>query len=232
MPTVEFATVADALGALLPPPLVHSFSREFVETAPFTIDEEAYAARVRPKRLRDFATGRRCALAALAGLGVQIAGLGREPDGRPRWPSGTVGSISHCDGLCLAVVARADAVVALGADVECRKPWPDDVIEEVATPAEAEWLARLGPQQSLTLDTVLFSAKESVFKALYPRVGRFFGFEEVDIMLDVAAGSFAAHLQPRLARDALMPKVAGRFAATTEFIVTAVVVDAAHAAGR
>jgi 4'-phosphopantetheinyl transferase EntD len=43
-------------------------------------------------------------------------------------------------------------------------------------------------------DRLLFSAKESVYKAWFPLAGRWLGFEEAVITIDPAAGVFTARL--------------------------------------
>ena len=43
-------------------------------------------------------------------------------------------------------------------------------------------------------DRLLFSAKESVYKAWFPLTGRWLGFEEADITIDAARGTFNARL--------------------------------------
>ena len=43
-------------------------------------------------------------------------------------------------------------------------------------------------------DRVLFSAKESIYKAWFPLTGRWLGFEEASLSIDPAAGTFAARL--------------------------------------
>jgi 4'-phosphopantetheinyl transferase EntD len=44
------------------------------------------------------------------------------------------------------------------------------------------------------LDTVLFSAKESVYKAWFPLSRRWLGFEDVEVSIDPAAATFRARL--------------------------------------
>ena len=43
-------------------------------------------------------------------------------------------------------------------------------------------------------DRLLFSAKESVYKAWFPLTRRWLGFEEADITIDPADGTFTARL--------------------------------------
>jgi hypothetical protein len=109
---------------------------------------------------------RRAGLAAasqvLAAIGIAPATvLGHAPDGRPLWPTGVTGSISHGDGVAVAVVVPlGGGVRAVGVDVEAggALPWID--AEAVLGPAESAAARRRG-----TDPTALWSAKEAAFKA-------------------------------------------------------------------
>jgi len=99
-------------------------------------------------------------------------------DGLPGWPEGLIGSISHTRKGAVAVVAPAHSCVALGIDMEM---WMDesverDIREQVGT--EAEW-ARLAGYPRAQAATLLFSAKEAVFKALFPQTRRIMEFDAV-----------------------------------------------------
>jgi 4'-phosphopantetheinyl transferase EntD len=230
---VVFENPSDALALLLPPPIQYSYTRSYMSGASFTAEEVAYVARIHHNRRLEFATGRHCALAALSALNYEAILLGREPDGRPRWPPGFLGSISHCERLCVAAVVREPMFAALGLDVELRAPLPEGVLELVASPEEiaalpCDTFPALGRPP---FDTVLFSGKESVFKALYPEVRRFFGFEEVSLALSVD-GRFEAQLQPRLASEVGRQSLSGQFALTRDYVLTAVVVQGAEATDR
>jgi 4'-phosphopantetheinyl transferase EntD len=220
---LEFATLSEALAWLLPPPVFYKYAHVFVAEAAFTPEEAAYMARLRPQRRLEFATGRHCAQSALAALGRGSAALGRESDGRPRWPPGIVGSISHCEGACVAAAAEERAVALLGVDVEPRAPLPEGVLSLVASPEEIAALPYHASSMSCPapLDTVLFSAKESVFKALYPGLQRFFAFDDVSLVVS-GQGRFEVRLQPQLAREAGRDDLVGRFALTRDYVLTAI----------
>jgi 4'-phosphopantetheinyl transferase EntD len=124
-----------------------------------------------------------------------------------------VGSITHCAGYRAAAVARADRVRAIGIDAEPDKPLPDGVLDRISLPGERAMLydlalgglAAAGPRW----DLLLFSAKESVYKAWFPLTGRWLGFEDAELTIyptaghptagdptagDPAAGTFAARI--------------------------------------
>lgn len=135
------------------------------------------------KRQGEFLAGRLAARLALRpyGLGDETVAIGQNRE--PRWPAGIEGSISHSQllGQGMALCAVRPGRAGLGLDLEAwldasqaDQLWPGIVDKEewerlVAGAAAAD----LSLAEGLTL---VFSAKESLFKALYPRVGRYFDF--------------------------------------------------------
>ncbi|KAB8191690.1 4'-phosphopantetheinyl transferase superfamily protein [Lysobacter maris] len=144
--------------------------------APFLERLPGDMRRVSGKRIAEFLAGRYCAERALAAAGGGNGQwLPRGDDRLPVWPPGWTGSISHADGIAAAAVVASTAGRVLGLDVE-RWVAPDQALqirEMIATPGELSLLSMLPPERALTL---LFSAKEALFKALYPQVGRFMEF--------------------------------------------------------
>ena len=158
-------------------------------------EEEALLARAVDKRRREFATARDCARGALAALGVAPVPILRGERGAPQWPPGIVGSITHCAGYRAAAVARASDVLTIGLDAEPDEMLPDGVLGSVSLPGERERLRDLAAAAPGTCwDRLLFSAKESVYKAWFPLTGRWLGFEDADITIDAADGTFEARL--------------------------------------
>ena len=157
-------------------------------------DEAAAVARAIDRRRREFATARTLAREALAGLGVAPASVPPGQRGAPRWPPGVVGSITHCAGYRAAAVGRADRVRAIGIDAEPEGPLPDGVLGRVSLPAERAMLRDLAAVPGPRWDLLLFSAKESVYKAWFPLTGRWLGFEDAEVAIDPAAGTFTARI--------------------------------------
>ncbi|MBK7074566.1 MAG: 4'-phosphopantetheinyl transferase superfamily protein [Myxococcales bacterium] len=185
-------------------------------------DEARALGPVAEARRAEFAAGRACARAALAALGHAGAPVGRGDDRGPRWPAGVVGSITHCAGYVAAAVAPAAACRALGVDAEPNQPLPADVLTTVASATERRWLAAT-PPGAICWDRLLFSAKESVYKAWRPVVGTWLGFEDVELTVDPTAATFAA----AIAAPGPFPHLAGRFAITPTIVITAIYVPAA-----
>jgi 4'-phosphopantetheinyl transferase EntD len=194
--------------------------------------EEAVLARAVGKRRREFTTGRACARAALARLGVPPVPILPGVRGAPQWPAGIVGSITHCDGYRAAAVAWAHDVTALGLDAEPNEPLPGGVLAVIASDAEVARLASLDAARpaatpapaGVCWDRLLFSAKEAVYKAWYPLTGRWLGFEQADVTIDPAAGTFTARLLvPAAGPDGTaLTSLTGRWLARDGLILTTV----------
>ena len=136
-----------------------------------------------PKRLGEFLAGRLAAREALRPFGLAGSTVAIGASREPLWPAGLEGSISHSvlagEGVALCAVRPGKA--GLGLDLEAwlgpeqaSRLWPGILDGE-------EWgrLVAGAATAGLTLAeglTLIFSAKESLFKALHPRVGRYFDF--------------------------------------------------------
>ncbi|MFI2345464.1 4'-phosphopantetheinyl transferase [Streptomyces sp. NPDC019443] len=158
-------------------------------------EEQEIVADSVERRRQEFATVRGCARRALGRLDVGPVPILTGTDGAPVWPGGTVGSMTHCAGYCAAAVARTAEVASLGIDAEPGLPLPPGVLESVALPGERIRLAGLADRQpDIFWDRLLFSAKESVYKAWYPLTGRWLDFHEADIAIDPRTRTFRAGL--------------------------------------
>ncbi len=153
------------------------------------------------KRRVEFLLGRAAAHAALGSLlGVAPPPVGRGAGGEPRWPAGVVGSITHTRGLAIAAVGRADDTAGLGVDIEARsRRVSPGVARLVCGPAEQAWVEEQGTGVELRL-MMLFSAKESLFKALYPLQAVYLGYKDAALTWDSAAGQFTGRLLKAAAR--------------------------------
>jgi len=169
-------------------------TRGDVEEALFP-EERAMVERAVDKRRREFATARACARDALAELGEPRRPILSGLKGEPLWPPGMVGSITHCDGYRACAVGRAAELRTLGVDAEPDLPLPDGLLPDIALPEERELLRELSREAPAThWDRLLFSAKESVYKAWFPLAERWLGFEDAVVTIDRRAGTFNARL--------------------------------------
>jgi 4'-phosphopantetheinyl transferase EntD len=165
-----------------------------LDEALFPEEEEAVGEAVE-KRRREFVTGRACARAALARLGAESQAVAADPRGAPQWPPGIVGSITHCEGYRACAAARSADLLAIGVDAEPDEPLPDGLLGDVALAEEREMLRALAREEpGVSWDRLLFSAKETVYKAWYPLAGRWLGFEDAILTIDRSRRTYSARL--------------------------------------
>ncbi|MFJ8629970.1 4'-phosphopantetheinyl transferase [Streptomyces sp. NPDC093568] len=176
---------------LLPDPVVtvEAYGNEEPAAGALYPEEEAIVAQAVAKRRREFAVVRVCARSAMEKLGVPPRPILPGERGAPGWPAGLVGSMTHCDGYHAAALVRAADLASLGIDAEPHQTLPEGVLPAVALPAEADRLRRLaGDHPDIHWDRLLFSAKESVYKAWFPLTGKWLDFTEADIDVFVDPG--------------------------------------------
>lgn len=154
------------------------------------ISAQGLPERAVAKRRAEFLAGRFAAQQALQSLG--IAGVpGRKEDGSPSWPASVVGSITHGAGRALSAVARREQLRSLGIDAErlMSEAAKEELMARICVDAERELLraALLAPEAHLV--TFAFSAKESLYKCLYPLIGRFMDFSAAVVVAAQGAES-------------------------------------------
>jgi 4'-phosphopantetheinyl transferase EntD len=135
------------------------------------------------KRRREYATGRWLAHQALAGLGIAIQSIPTGPKREPVWPGSVKGSITHTDGHVVVVVTADPAVAGVGIDLERAWRVGDSTLRRILTERERARLGEVDP-------TLLFSAKESCFKVLFPIFREYVEFHAVEVEIDEASRRF------------------------------------------
>ena len=128
------------------------------------------------KRKTEHLAGRLAAAHALRAINERaVPGIG--PSGEPLWPEGITGSITHSGTQAMAVVARYPHTL-IGIDLEAilSENEAHEIKEGVIDAQEETRLLQSGKPFALTL-TLACSAKESLFKALFPVVREYMGFE-------------------------------------------------------
>ncbi|HHA1256195.1 TPA: enterobactin synthase subunit EntD [Enterobacter asburiae] len=129
------------------------------------------------KRKADHLAGR---IAAAYALNERtIPGIG--PSGEPLWPDGMSGSITHSGTQAMAVVIR-ERQALIGIDCEAILPENEarEIKDGIIDAQEEPVLSHSGYPFPLAL-TLVFSAKESLFKALFPRVQAYMGFDSARV---------------------------------------------------
>ncbi|MBO9487829.1 4'-phosphopantetheinyl transferase superfamily protein [Paracoccus sp. R12_1] len=119
----------------------------------------------RPRRRREWLSGRLCAALALRRLGAsEFVGM----QGRaPCWPDRCTGSISHSPARVVAVAGRGFS--GLGVDCELRLDAAAASLLAPAVLSPGDLRARAPWLGEADAVSVIFSAKEALFKALSPQ---------------------------------------------------------------
>lgn len=154
--------------------------------------EHAAVERAVVHRRKEFAAGRACARDVLRQLGIADPVVLKNPDGSPAWPQGIVGSISHSREWCAAAAAPANLLRGIGIDIETIKRVTPTIARKIMTEPEIRMLDKADPQEAQTLLCLIFSAKEALYKCLYPVWGKRLGFHDAVITLHLVQHRFEA----------------------------------------
>jgi enterobactin synthetase component D len=192
-------------------------------------------ARAVNKRRAEFLAGRFAAHSALSELGIAAA-PGRNEDGSPRWPERVCGSITHGADRALCAVAWSRELRSLGIDAErlMSERASEELRARICEDGERAVLAEaLGAPEHHAV-TFAFSAKESLYKCLYPFVGRFMEFHAarvVEASGEPSGDGFRGELMLELTVDWSPEfraglRVPARLAVGTDHVETAVLLSA------
>ncbi|MGH8517677.1 MAG: 4'-phosphopantetheinyl transferase family protein [Panacagrimonas sp.] len=154
------------------------------------------------RRVHQSRCARALALELLDEQGVTSQEICKDPRGRPQWPPGFTGSLSHTNGHALAATAPLDRCAAVGVDIEPALPLPADADTLVLTIEERRWLDRVGSAEPAA-GRLVFCAKECVHKALEPLRDAWLEFADVRIEFDAGLSTFVPHPLSAKARGAL-----------------------------
>ena len=119
----------------------------------------------------------------LARIGIIERALPKGDGGAPVWPPGVVGSMSHDSRIAVATIALSRDFSALGIDIEPAEALPSDLLDLVATPRERERIA-----DDPFRGRLLFTAKEAIYKAVYPLDRIFLDHHDVEVSLSRRRG--------------------------------------------
>lgn len=144
-------------------------------------------------RKDEFLAGRYCAASACELLGEKLESLDVDEQRRPIWPAHLSGSISHTKGYACAIVGKREDYKSLGVDIE--KIIIDRrmslVENKICTDSDLDFLKEKNLLENKVFYTIIFSAKEALFKAINPLNQEYFDFKEADIVqLDQESISF------------------------------------------
>ncbi len=181
-------------------------------------------AEARPNRQREFRAGRAAIRAALTRMGLPPSPVPAGPDRAPVWPVGVTGSLSHSETVCVAALAPARALTAIGVDIEPAEALSEALLPEICGLPERAWLSTRPPRERGLLAKLIFSAKECAYKAQYTQSRSFLEFSDLEVTLAPETGQFDATLRRAVPGFDEGTRLFGRFAITQGHVVTALAV--------
>jgi 4'-phosphopantetheinyl transferase EntD len=146
----------------------------------YPVEIEAIA-KASPTRRKEFSLGRRCARAALSQFGIPPCPIPANADRTPGWPASVVGSITHSGDYCGAAVAFETDFLGLGIDAEQVARVEPRLWQTFGSADELAYVLALPEECRQAAAAIMFSAKESFFKAQYGITGKWIGFEAATV---------------------------------------------------
>ncbi|MFK7826983.1 MAG: 4'-phosphopantetheinyl transferase [Oligoflexales bacterium] len=130
------------------------------------------------KRKCEFIAGRLCARAALETNHIRDFQILSETDRSPVWPENFTGSITHSQNFAAAAIASKSVAQGIGIDTEV--PITAKRLESIKSRLFLRQELNAGQEKNdpEIYYSLIFSAKESIFKCIYPLTGVFFGFHD------------------------------------------------------
>ncbi len=165
------------------------------------------------KRKIEFLNGRYCARKALEQLKFnQYYDIAINKNRSPKWPSGIVGSISHSKPLCVAITGLKKNYNSLGVDIENVDAVNSDIQDIIFTKTEIE----LYQNKRFDWKTLVFSAKESIYKFINPLCNKYIDFKDVDVIISSDNKFEVEFCNPNL----INYSISGRYFIDENFVIT------------
>ncbi len=145
------------------------------------------------KRRAEFSLGRYCAHRALSKFEMESVPILRNAETRePCWPKSVRGSITHSGEIAAAAVGWTKDISGIGIDLENLARDVDfNISRHVCVETELEWLKNLSPELAKRGLRIIFSAKESIFKCLFPISQTYLYFKDATITINEDNSDFS-----------------------------------------
>jgi len=145
------------------------------------------------KRRAEFSLGRYCSHKALSKFKLESEPILRNPDTRePCWPESVRGSITHSEGLAAAAVGLDKDISGVGIDmVSLSRGVNFNIRRHVCIESEQKYLESLATERANRDLLIIFSAKESIFKCLFPISRTYLYFHDANVTINEKNSSFS-----------------------------------------
>lgn len=134
------------------------------------------------KRKSEFLAGRYCCKKALASIGIHNFDVVVGENRAPKWPAGVKGAISHNSHHAMVAITERTDILGIGIDIESvmsTKTMND--IKDAILREEEHHLLYVPQARAVVVSSLIFSIKESFFKAAYPSTGYYFDFDAITV---------------------------------------------------
>lgn len=135
------------------------------------------------KRQAEYLAGRKMAQTALEKFNITNVNISIGKHRCPQWPKGINAAISHSSNTAVCIAAKDIDHQYVGIDVEpiISNSTMKKISKSIINTNEKALLMKHSLHENVAF-TIIFSAKESLFKALYPSVGHYFEFDVADTL--------------------------------------------------
>ena len=173
---------------------------------------------MRRRKALQHTAGRAAASLALQQLGSATGEIAPGAQGEPIWPAGVTGSISHCWPWSIAVAAWSNGFT-IGIDLERVDRLHDfEITGLVCREGELPWvMAGENPHERLVL---LFSAKEAIYKALFPVYRQYIDFQQVELSHAGTVDAFTGYVELSIGGASSRQPVVARWAIDGTLVFT------------
>lgn len=168
---------------------VHIYSCRFIESMfnpssfnCYRIHQPTHIANGSVKKMSHYFAGRYLVSLALNDLDYESVDILNRPDGSPIWPFSISGSISHTRNAACCVIDRTGHSVGIDIQNILYEPNVSLVEKRVTTVIDEISNHPYLKMDRNTYISLIFSAKECLYKAIYPAVKKHFTFNAFNII--------------------------------------------------
>lgn len=177
-------------------------------------------------RKEEFVAARACAIKAFKEFGLEVSNIKKDESRKPIWPKGFMGSLSHTKNIAMASIYKEGYCQSVG--IDCEIMIKDDKFEKIKSyitrKEDIDFFHTIASNKLMLAHTLMFSAKESLYKAINPLCNEFFGFQEAylsginfeDETFEIVLNTDIENVKP------FETVYFGRFIATKSYIITSI----------
>ena len=151
----------------------------------YNIIRNDYITKYTLSRKSEFLAGRILANFAISKLNENVikTPIGYDGNGVPVWPNNVTGSISHTHNKVICAVANLEKYKSIG--IDCERIFSDatavKIIDFICEPSEVYTILEKNIPLNIAT-TMLFSSKESIYKAFYPLKKQYLEFKSARLL--------------------------------------------------